>query len=339
MTGFRVDANEHIASGHLIRCMTIAKECVRQGVKCMFFLADNGCEKMVRKNGFSYIILNVPWDDWNAGIEKIQAAVKEYSITKLVVDSYLVTPYFLNYMNEMVPVIYLDDMCRRAYQISGVIHYSQWQNENTMERLYEGSGTKILAGMKYVPLREEFAEKGKDVDAEKHQIMITTGGTDTFHISLKVAEKFLKEKQFEKYTLLVVLGCMNQDEEVFRKMERESSRLTVKKNVNNMAQLMRESIAAVCAGGTTVYEFCACKVPMVCFSFADNHVEFGKEFQRRDILLYSGDARYEQQVPDNIAANLKKLLNHPDMMEKFKQKMSELVDGQGARRIVNELLM
>ena len=40
MIGFRVDANEKIATGHLMRCMAIAQGFQRQREEVMFFLAE-----------------------------------------------------------------------------------------------------------------------------------------------------------------------------------------------------------------------------------------------------------------------------------------------------------
>ena len=40
MIGFRVDANEQIATGHLMRCMAIAKGFQRRGEDVVFFLAE-----------------------------------------------------------------------------------------------------------------------------------------------------------------------------------------------------------------------------------------------------------------------------------------------------------
>lgn len=339
MIGFRVDANTHIASGHLIRCMTIANECRKRGLECIFFLADNECETLVRERKFTYVVLNVPWDDWNSSIEKVQEAVKNYSVSKLVVDSYVVTAKFLNTMNCMVPVIYLDDMCKEKYHITAVIRYGQWPEDNIVQDLYMNTQTKVLAGMRYVPLREEFENVVRNDMEANTQIMMTTGGTDTYHISLKVAELFLSDEVFNKYTLLVVLGSMNQDEAVFRRLEASNPRLVVKKNVNNMAELMRESVLAVSAGGTTLYEFCACKIPVVCFAFGEDQVESNKEFEKRGIMLYSGDARYDKDVPDNIIKNMKKMLSNADMRKKSIEKMSSLVDGLGAKRIVAEILL
>ena len=41
MIVFRADANETAATGHLMRCMTIAEACREKGVECEFWLAED----------------------------------------------------------------------------------------------------------------------------------------------------------------------------------------------------------------------------------------------------------------------------------------------------------
>lgn len=338
MIGFRVDANENIASGHLVRCMTIAQECLEKGLQCMFFLADHKSVGMLQERGLDYVVLDVLWNDWDSGLEKMQQVVHQYAVTKLVVDSYLVTAHYLERMNQVVPVIYIDDFCKQQYKITGVIHYTQWNDEDTIQKLYCDTDVEVLAGMRYLPLRQEFREVLKET-TRKPQVMITTGGTDPYHISLKVAQLLLQQDSWKEYKVLVVLGCMNQEEEVFRQLAGEYPNLKVKKNVNNMAQLMRESTMVLSAGGTTMCEVCACRTPLVCFAFSDDQVEFCRKFQERGVALYSGDARTDQKVPENIVNNLTTLLKNTQMRETSRKKMAEMLDTNGVQRIVEELLV
>ena len=61
MIGFRVDANEEIATGHLMRCIAIAKACRKQGQDCIFFLAEEKETGRLLEAGFPYRVLNTDY--------------------------------------------------------------------------------------------------------------------------------------------------------------------------------------------------------------------------------------------------------------------------------------
>ena len=63
MIGFRVDANEKIATGHLMRCIAIAKACEKRGEPVLFFLAEKKETGRLDALGFSYEILGTDWQD------------------------------------------------------------------------------------------------------------------------------------------------------------------------------------------------------------------------------------------------------------------------------------
>lgn len=56
--GFRLDANEKIATGHMMRCISIALKCRQEGVDCVFLLAQDINTDVLDNNEFKYIIIN-----------------------------------------------------------------------------------------------------------------------------------------------------------------------------------------------------------------------------------------------------------------------------------------
>ena len=57
LIGFRVDANEMIATGHLMRCITMAREFLKNGEECLFFLAEEKETRRLEENGFDYQVI------------------------------------------------------------------------------------------------------------------------------------------------------------------------------------------------------------------------------------------------------------------------------------------
>ena len=50
MIGIRVDSNSIIATGHMMRCITIARQLLSIGGSVTFFIADEESERLLGKN-------------------------------------------------------------------------------------------------------------------------------------------------------------------------------------------------------------------------------------------------------------------------------------------------
>ena len=339
MIAFRLDANASVATGHLYRCISIAKKCRELGKECLFLLAEDEYTEILQKEDMSYYILNIKWDDWNYGIEKVKQCLVEHQVECLVVDSYRVTEKFFEDLAETAPIFYMDDLCQKVYRISATLHYSEWEQDKILESLYEGTGVKVYSGMKYMPLRECF-EKQPLLEEKKYKILITTGGSDTYHITLKLLEALIQDETVSKEPICAVLGKMNTDKEAIEKLVEDYTNITVLQNISNMDEIMRQSENAITAGGTTVYELMASEVPFVCFGFSDDQKYFGERLKEHGNALWAGDAR---DGVLELVSNLKNLLVELIQMDDKKRqalikKNRSLIDGQGAKRIAEILV-
>ncbi len=337
MIGFRVDANEVIATGHLMRCIAIAQGFQKQGEEVMFFLAEEKETNRLKAQNMPYIILHSRWDALEQEVLDLKRLLKQYQITKLIVDSYQAAASYLEELNQCVKVIYIDDMEKALYPVSAVLHYSSWPEDKAYERRYNGTGTICMAGMQYTPLRTEFYPNQGN-NAQKN-ILITTGGTDQYNIAGRLLEYFIKaDKRQSDIHFLVISGSMNQNKPFLENLAKDHPNIILYENVNCMGKLMRSAYLAVSAGGTTLYELCACRVPTVCFSFADNQEGFTCEMGKRGIMRYAGDARKSEDIVERIYNNMMELWEDTHLYVQYQKKMGRLVDGKGVERIVENVL-
>ena len=56
--GIRVDANSTVAMGHIMRCITIAKQMKYLRQKTIFFTADSYAHDLLEAAGMEYVCLN-----------------------------------------------------------------------------------------------------------------------------------------------------------------------------------------------------------------------------------------------------------------------------------------
>lgn len=336
MIGFRVDANEHIATGHLMRCIAIALECRKLGTECKFYLAEDKLTERLQTLGFPYQILNSKWDDLEFEIEKLKNQMQKDCLEWLVVDSYLVTKRYLTQLNKICKVMYIDDMALEKYDVSALLHYDSWEDAIVYQKQYEDSLVKVLAGTMYAPLREEFRNH-KYVGQREKSILFTTGGTDPFNVTMSFLKHLQLSEELMDFECYVIVGNMNNHEDEIRNYAKQYSKIHVLKNIKNMSHYMERCSYAVSAGGTTLYELCACKIPTVCISFAENQIDFAKKMDEKKVMLYAGDARYIKDIGKDISEKLLEYMRDEELMKERIQNMTSLVDGNGAIRIAQVL--
>lgn len=333
--GFRVDANEHIATGHLMRCLAIAKECVSLGMECKFYLAEDKMTDKLKENNLSYDILHTSWEQLHQEIPVMTEVIKREKLQWLVVDSYMADAYYLEALNKVCKVMYIDDFISEPYNIGAVLHYSYIKRNIKLEEMYKNTGTMLLFGPDYVPLRKEFQRK--DNVQREQAVLITTGGTDPYGLGQRILEHKNEHVSLREYTFHVILGNMNQSMERLKLLAQKDSKIILHQNVNNISDYMRRCECAVSAGGTTLYELCACGTPTVCFSFADNQEQFVKHMDRDGIMICAGDARENNRIENDILRAVAELTEREDLRNRLALKMRNLIDSFGTVRIAKAL--
>jgi UDP-2,4-diacetamido-2,4,6-trideoxy-beta-L-altropyranose hydrolase len=339
MIYIRADANFVLGSGHIMRCLTIAKVLREKGQDVKFITADQEAENIIKKYNFSYVCLESDWNSLEDELPKLKKLISEDNVQAVIFDSYLVTKKYLEEVRKLVKVVYLDDLNQFIYPVDILINYNIYAERIPYMELYPAK-PKLLLGCNYVPLREEFIGKKKVHSQVGRDVLITTGGADTYNIAGQLLTHIRMRQEFDQLTLHIVAGPLNRNIELLKERIKEYPMVLLHQNVSDMSELMLKCDVAISAGGSTLYELCSCGVPAISFSYADNQLLGVKEFDRQNIIYYTGDFREDSSVCIcNIISKLSVLCNDNQLREKLSIKMQELVDGFGACRISEELLI
>jgi UDP-2,4-diacetamido-2,4,6-trideoxy-beta-L-altropyranose hydrolase len=347
MIVFRTDANEYIASGHLMRCIAIAEEYIDRGGSCLFLLAEDKMTHLLKKKNIPYQVLHTQWNHMENECGLLCRMMKDLSPDWLIVDSYQATKQYLETLQCYVQVLYIDDTMEEHYSLSGLLHYGIGSEEYANDY---PARKGILCGIQYTPLRREFRvhsdvpENDMEnipgsmlLENREEKIFLSTGGTDPYGITGDVLHRCSVCSEFREYQFEVIVGAMNVEEEKLRQMAEEEPRIRLHKNVSNMGDLMRGCQMAVSAAGTTLLELCACGTPTVCFSFADNQKIGAEDMERLGIMVSAGDARENPAIAETIVQKLLYYAKHPAERVRCQERMMQLLDGKGTMRIVDFL--
>ncbi|MDD3068186.1 MAG: UDP-2,4-diacetamido-2,4,6-trideoxy-beta-L-altropyranose hydrolase [Acholeplasmataceae bacterium] len=338
MIAIRVDGNSEIATGHMMRCLAIANGLKDAGQNCVFIVADNDSEQLIIKSGFRIINLHSIWNNLDEEIVDITDAIINNGIDKLIVDTYYVTEKYLSALERTCRVIYIDDLNAFRYPVSIVINYNLYARDIPYPEIYNGTETRLLLGPRYAPLRQEFRLLKPTYHETAKKILITSGGTDTYNATGKILQEIVNLDLLSGIEYHVIVGKLNSHREFISTLAEKYPSIILHQNVMNMAELMCKCDIAVSAGGTTLYEFCACGIPAITFSIADNQIMNINAFNKRKLMKLSGDIRdTNNPCIDTILGNMIQYISDFHMRETDGRKLRELVDGRGVERIVKEI--
>lgn len=360
MIYMRTDANEEIATGHMMRCMTVAAELYKKGQRVLFLISDELSSVLLKENGFEYVILHTKWNCLKAQeeMEKMKTLLRrsdkeEGSMPLLLVDSYYVSNSYFEALHPFAKLAMFDDMGKERYQVDLLINYNLTYSMVNYENIYRNKRTRLLLGTAYMPLRKQFLEFTDSFhnleDSERNlngsggeavlNVLLICGGGDPFHILLKILQQASEDENFTQYCFHVVAGAYHPSTQELRLFEERFQNVRLYLRVKNMAELMASCDIAITAASTVLYECCALGLPTIFFVMADNQERDAFVFGKDKVMVYAGDIR--DRCKDTISCILKKLqilCKNKELREHMSENTRIIVDGKGAVRIADALI-
>ena len=280
----RVDGGPAIGAGHIVRCVSIAKEIEKQDFQIVFVSSGKESSKILSEYGYEPIL--VGGDLKHLGVsdaEKLRRAMEDGN--KVLVDSYGVTDEFFKSCKELgLKVAYIDDMytfetgslsapvCR---DVDIVINYSFGLTEKSYEKVYGETATKLFIGPQYAPVREVFRKKAGQyqVREELKKVLITTGSTNPSK-SLERLSKACREVLPDAEIWVIVGNSATFDNKLAKELN-----LTLIKGASDLSDYMLESDLVISAAGTTLYELHTLGVPTIAVPIVENQLVNARGFR------------------------------------------------------------
>lgn len=355
MIGIRADANEVVATGHIMRCITIAKQLKKRGEEVIFFLADDYGVSMLEENDMLYVVMHTDWENPKEELPTLCKEIAERKISAMLFDSYRMDREYFEMLRgeltEPIRLAYIDDLFEHVYPVDVVINYNAYHVQFPYEEAYEksiGAGgenvygeteaTLLCLGPSYVPLREEFGKSDLQ-DGNEKNVLLSCGGGDTLQSLYGILNHAVEDSRFTDVIFHVIVGRFHQQKERLEELASRYENIKLHHNVSNMAALMENSQIAVSAAGTMLYELCAMERPTVFFITADNQRYDSDFFAENQRMIFAGDFRANKEACiAGILDGMHHLLNNKETRDKMKEKLRDVTDGNGADRIAEVLI-
>ena len=291
---FRVDASLEMGTGHVMRCLTLAKTLRHNGVEVEFISREHqGNEiKKIEDSGFKVYKLErrkIKSDDkaklqhshW-LGVTQIQDAFDCIDLIKgkffdwLIVDHYALDEEWQNNLRTFYgKLLIIDDLNDRKHNCDVLLDQTYNKSKSSYKKLVP-TRCKLLIGSKYALLRSEFTElRSKSlrsrIKPKLKNLLINMGGIDKSNHTSSVLTHLSESELSSGLNISVVMGSNSPFlDEVKSLADKLPMNIQILENVKKMAELMVSSDIAIGASGTTTWERCCMGLPTIQIVTASN---------------------------------------------------------------------
>lgn len=334
----RADASIKTGTGHAMRCLALAQSWNNQGGETIFLMVGDSYNLKTRFQSEGIQVVYLPVEvGGDEDAQQTADIAKKVVASWVVVDGYCFDfKYQKSLKNYGLNVLFVDDYGHTNYYYADLILN---QNISANQDLYVNreSYTKLLLGTKYTLLRKEFWQRQnwqRLFNSITSKILVTLGGSDPDNVTLKVIQALLLVSN--NLEVIVVVGGSNPHyEELLSVVTKSNSVISLQQNVNNMPELMAWADLAIAAGGSTNWELAFMGLPSIVITIADNQKAIAAELDRQGVIINLG---WHQDVTvEQIGFVLRELISDRPKRETMSKKGRELVDGNGAKRVISKI--
>jgi len=334
----RVDASTRLGTGHLMRCLALAQGWKDAGGEVNFITAcqEEGLLQQLREEEFDTHILAEPHpdaSDWDHTRDILAA----YPDAWVVLDGYHFDEAYQQQVRETKHrLLVIDDVAHLKHYYADILLN---QNLHAEQLRYSCEPyTHLLLGTHYALLRRQFlAWKGWkcEIPEVARRVLVTLGGGDPANHTLKVIQA-LQRIDIAGLEATVVIGASNPHDDELEAATRQSPvPIRLVRNVRDMAELMAWADVAVAAAGSTVWELLFLGTPTLLLVSADNQEMIARSVDSQGVGKSLGWAKNISVEP--LAKAIASLLKDLDWRIKAVEKAQQMVDGQGAQRVIDAI--
>jgi UDP-2,4-diacetamido-2,4,6-trideoxy-beta-L-altropyranose hydrolase len=262
MIKIRVDANQQIGVGHLMRCISIAEILKQESIKSTFYLIkkDNSADRLLKHYKAKTCIL----DNQEDFFQHLSAN------DTVILDGYdFPVEYEREVKNRVKKLITIDDQNNRHYISDVIINHAPGVKASSYScEPY----TKVFTGLSFCLLRQEFlkAPRRTTIPNKLKTGLLCFGGADIHNKTEEILNRVAKECPKIKFNIIVGPAYVHMKS--IRKFLKAhpSHRLFVNIRASKLVNLIQQSDFAIVSSSTISLECLVLGTPLFIIKTASN---------------------------------------------------------------------
>ena len=348
---FRVDSSARIGSGHLMRCLTLARLLRQQGAKVGFLCRDllGNLARKVEGEGFHLHLLprrdrmtsesrlaHASWleTSWEQDAKDCSEfiGIGEDAPDWLIVDHYALDERWERAMRPHVgSLMVIDDLADRRHDCDILLDQNLVLGMQDRYRDLVPPHCHLLLGPKYALLGDEYRQLRPTVrarDGEIGEVFVSFGG-----VGAELTVMALQALRAIDHSDLSVIAVSPADlpDDVLVGWDR----LIHHSQLPSLAPLMATADLAVGAAGTTSWERLCLGLPAAVVTMAENQKPIAEGLQDAGLIHLVGDS--EELKQEGLRTALRRIIEAGSDRE-MSERCLAAVDGLGTERCLELLL-
>ena len=352
---FRVDASTRIGTGHLMRCLALARALRARGVQPKFICREHAGNliSLLQQEDIPVAVLPAPakgeeayTEDYAAWLgvplsvdaEQTLEVLNDEKPDWLVVDHYgLDIDWERRLHSHVDKLMVIDDLANRHHD-SDILLDQNYSAEN--ECRYRGllpDTCKLLVGPRYALLHSDYEMYRQTLrirDGRVRRILVFFGSIDPHNIT-GLALEALSTSEFAHMEVYVVVGINNPYRAVLEEQVAARPLTKVYSSRAHLADLMVQADLAIGAGGVTTWERMCLGLPTIMVSIADNQKPTAESLNAAKLVQYVGHS--SNLGLEELIQALRKLVDSPNQLVDLGIQSQLQVDSFGAARVAEVL--
>ncbi|MBC7435407.1 MAG: UDP-2,4-diacetamido-2,4,6-trideoxy-beta-L-altropyranose hydrolase [Bdellovibrionales bacterium] len=299
----RADSSLHMGAGHLMRCLTLARQARARGAAVEFICADlpGNLSALVTQQGFGLHLVRGP--EGGAGPALFDGAADALQTLAvagsrpwdwLVADHYDIDAGWETALRPMARhLLVIDDLANRQHDCDVLLDQNYYPG---LEHRYDGllpPACRKLLGPRFLLLRPEFTEARARLARSTgpvRRILINFGGTDEANVTGLALDAMALLARPE-IALDVVMGATTPHRAQAEARVAALPDCCLHVQTSRMAELIASADLAIGACGSSTWERCCLGLPTLALVLADNQRQGAAALHAAGIIFNLGEAQ------------------------------------------------
>ena len=340
----RVDASFQTGIGHIMRCLTFAKQLRLSGADIHFMCRQQPGDMIdyLREINYHVRVLPMVTKEYQTdAAETIKYLKTLGKIDYLVVDHYELDIRWEKLIRPWVAkLMVIDDLANREHDCHLLLDQTVGRHAGDYNKLVSPT-SRLLLGSHYAMIAEEYVAvrlstlQRRQMEHRIKHLLVSMGGTDADNVTQTIIDAFYAAHLPLELTVILGPRALHRDAIKVDLLSKATKNIHLVENASNLAILMSQADVAIGAGGTTAWERCCVGLPTLIISIAENQTTIAQQLDKMGAVKYLGTST---QVSGNeLISVLQDCIKHPQFLEKMSAIAASVCDGYGVNRVIGEL--